>query len=178
MNVEGRIYGPYSTAQMAAFVLEKRLAYHSLVAPAGSRDFRPALQFTELRDLFKGGKTRAPGDPEAPRQPERQDTARVSTEPSGDPLLVIFGSEAAAERAVSQFGALAAALPLSATAFLLRSPKGADGVRDDLARTLPSTERALVFACAGQPASCHGVSLEEHDRIANILRGITARSFR
>ncbi|MEE4208067.1 MAG: hypothetical protein V2I43_02220, partial [Parvularcula sp.] len=62
--------------------------------------------------------------------------------------------------------------------FLIRSDRSADEVRDGLARTLPSTERAIILPCQPRPASCHGVSLEEHDRIGRLLTGAQERRYR
>lgn len=156
MNVGGRIFGPYNTAQMQSFVGQKRLAYHSLVAPAGSRDFRPALQFPELRPFFK---TKAQAEGASARPKAR-----------GRPLLVIFSTEHASEDASSSvLSAFDEVLPLSPTAYLLRTEHTAEAVRDALARKLPSTERALVLAAGKGPAAGHGISLNEHDQIASML---------
>ncbi|MEM6746695.1 MAG: GYF domain-containing protein [Pseudomonadota bacterium] len=158
MNVSGRIFGPYDTDQMGRFISEKRLAYHSLVAPAGSRDFRPALQFPELRNLFK------------PKSAdERGAEARVHSHATKS-FLIIFGSEmGGAERASRLYTSLPEVIPLSATTWLVQSERSADDLRDELARLLPSTERAVVIACSSQAPACHGVSLEELERITKAL---------
>ncbi|HEX4533508.1 MAG TPA: DUF4339 domain-containing protein [Rhizomicrobium sp.] len=52
MSAGGRIYGPYTSAQMRVFVGEGRLAAHSMVARAGTDDFLPAGGYSELEDLF------------------------------------------------------------------------------------------------------------------------------
>lgn len=48
----GRGYGPYTAEQMHAFQAEGRLAVHSLVAPEGDDQFRPAGEYPELASLF------------------------------------------------------------------------------------------------------------------------------
>jgi hypothetical protein len=52
INVGGQSYGPYTLQHMQAFVGEGRLAPHSLVAPAGETQFRPAGEFPQLLRLF------------------------------------------------------------------------------------------------------------------------------
>ncbi|MEM6914755.1 MAG: GYF domain-containing protein [Pseudomonadota bacterium] len=158
MNVSGRIFGPYDTDQMGKFIAEKRLAYHSLVAPAGSRDFRPALQFPELRNLFK------------PKSAEERGAEARALNQTSKSFLIVFGSEmGGAERASKLYSSLPEVIPLSATTWLVLSDRSADELRDELASLLPSTERALVIACSSQAPASHGVSLEEHERIANVL---------
>lgn len=60
ISVSGQTYGPYTTQQMQAFVAEGRLAPHSLAAPAGDTQFRPAGEYHALTRLF------APAAPAAP----------------------------------------------------------------------------------------------------------------
>ncbi|MEM9810932.1 MAG: hypothetical protein AAF788_06880 [Pseudomonadota bacterium] len=164
MNVSGRIFGPYDTAQMERFVLEKRLAYHSLVAPAGSRDFRPALQFPELRDYFKPARGGAADS-------SSQAPVRSSGNSGAKAFIIAFGTEAGgAEKASRLQGTFDNVLPLSATTWLVETGKSADAIRDELAKVLPTTERAIVIACASQAPACHGVSLEEYERMNKALQ--------
>jgi hypothetical protein len=53
VSVAGQAYGPYSTAQMEAFVAEGRLVPHSLVAQPGDTQFRPAIEEPALSAFFK-----------------------------------------------------------------------------------------------------------------------------
>ncbi|MEM1409947.1 MAG: DUF4339 domain-containing protein [Pseudomonadota bacterium] len=167
MNVEGKVYGPYSTVQMRGFVEEKRLAYHSLVAPAGSRDFRPALQFPELKPFF-GRSTAAAGFVD-------EDT--VDSGRAGNPLLVIFENESVYRKGAGVLSELEAMLQLSASAALVRSAVSAEALRDRLAKVVPNTERVHVFPCATSAAACSGVSLDEHERIAKLIAGTAAPRF-
>ena len=52
ISVGGRVYGPYSLAQMQGFHTENRLADHSLVARAGEEQFHPAVEDEALAPLF------------------------------------------------------------------------------------------------------------------------------
>ncbi|HUO93526.1 MAG TPA: GYF domain-containing protein [Rhizomicrobium sp.] len=52
VSVDGRAYGPYTDAQMAAFAAEGRLAPQSLIARAGQEAFRYAGEEPSLAALF------------------------------------------------------------------------------------------------------------------------------
>jgi len=53
MNVGGRVYGPYTSERMRAFVSEGRLASHSLVTREGAGDWHEARDEPEFADLFE-----------------------------------------------------------------------------------------------------------------------------
>ncbi|MEM1381799.1 MAG: GYF domain-containing protein [Pseudomonadota bacterium] len=163
MNVEGKVYGPYSAEQMRGFVEERRLAYHSLVAPAGSRDFRPALQFSELKPLFS-------------RSSQAVD-AVTTTPRTGQPLIIVFGSDAAYRQGAGVLSDLEAVMQLSGSAALVHTAMSAEALRDRMSKAIPNTERVLVFPCAESTAACYGVSLEEHERIAKLIAGAGASRF-
>jgi hypothetical protein len=157
MNVKGRIYGPYDTGQMRRFAKEKRLAYHSQVAPAGSREFREAFQFDELRSCFR---------PSQDAKPNRKEASG-----GGAPYLVVFGSrEAAAEAEQAFLNGEDGALPISGTVYALRSNQNEDTLRDQLARAVPVGERVFVLRMTGARPSAAGVSLEELDRLTKLLQ--------
>lgn len=157
MNVEGKVYGPYNADQMRSFVEERRLAYHSLVAPAGSRDFRPALQFSELKPLFSRGRV--------------AEDAVPTSAGRGGALLVVFGSEQAYPLGAGVLSDLEAVMQLSGSAALVHTAISAEALRDRLSAAIPNTERVLVFPCGDSAAACYGVSLEENERIAKLIAG-------
>ncbi len=71
ISVQGRNYGPYTTEQMDSFVGEGRLAGHSLVAPEGGLQPKPAREYPELAAFFE------------PAQPE----SAVAAQPSPAPQI-------------------------------------------------------------------------------------------
>ncbi len=153
MQVGDRVYGPYSTEKMLELAEQKRVAYHSMVAPAGSRDFRPALQFPELRPLFGG-------------QGQAADTPQKETATH----LILFGDAAdSVVKAGELLGDLPQARALTATAYLVKASLSAEDIRDQLAQVLPSTERAIVVTLSGAHAASHGVGLTEHEDIRALL---------
>lgn len=153
INAQDKIYGPYTTEKMAELAAQKRLAYHSMVAPAGSRDFRPALQHSELRPLFGGqGQTLPDTD------------GNVATH------LILFGDASnAATRASDLLAKLPESRALTATAYLAKTSLTAEQIRDQLAGVLPSTERAIVMTLRDAQAASHGVGLTEHEDIRALL---------
>ena len=53
--VQGTVYGPYTLAQVQAFVGERRIGASSRLAEGDSGDFRPACEHAALRSLFETG---------------------------------------------------------------------------------------------------------------------------
>jgi hypothetical protein len=161
MNSGDRTYGPYDLQTLAAFVAQKRLAHQTLVAPEGSHDFRPALQYPELRRLFGGA---AAASPEAPP------ASRAGKEAEGQAHLVVFARESEATgRAVQILLKEPSCHELSATCVLVRLPCTADELRDRISKQLPSTERALVLTVAGCAVASHGIGLAEHEDIRTLI---------
>ena len=68
ISVGGRVYGPYSLAQMQDFHAENRLADHSLVARAGEEQFHPAIEDPELAPLFQPAQEPSASEPQAPHR--------------------------------------------------------------------------------------------------------------
>jgi hypothetical protein len=52
INVDGRVYGPYSAERLRSFASEGRLAATSLVAQEGALEWREAREEPEFCDLF------------------------------------------------------------------------------------------------------------------------------
>lgn len=96
INVSGRVYGPFTSERMRAFVGEGRLAPHSLVAREGSTDWHEARDEPEFSDTFsnRGGQTVAETKPvaaaPAPQPaPQPQPAPALQPAPSPQPLRVV-----------------------------------------------------------------------------------------
>lgn len=153
MSVGDRVYGPYSTSKMADLAAQKRLAYHSLVAPAGSRDFRPALQYAELRGFFPG-----------------KDAAHAGGDQAELTHLLLFNDPSHANvNANELLSKLPESRALTATSYLVRTDLTADALRDELARIVPNTDRAIVISLNHARVASHGVGLTEHEEICALL---------
>ncbi len=61
VKVEGRVYGPYTGAQMRAFVGEGRVAGHSTVSEQRDGEFRDARDVPQLKAWLDEAR-RAPGE--------------------------------------------------------------------------------------------------------------------
>lgn len=83
INVSGRVYGPYTSERMRAFVGEGRLAPQSLVAREGSADWHEARDDPEFSDAFalRGGQTVA-----APETKPAAAAAAAAPAPQAAPL--------------------------------------------------------------------------------------------
>ncbi|MCQ8186127.1 DUF4339 domain-containing protein [Parvularcula maris] len=157
----GKVYGPYDTETLARFVAEKRLAHHSLVAPEGTQDFRPALQFPELRALFR------PGSGE-----EHRAAPSPSSEGPSAAFLVAFGrASSEASKAADILRRLPSCHEITETVFLVRAAGSADELRERIAGALPSTERAFVMEASGAAIASHGIALAEHEDIRTMIKG-------
>lgn len=73
ISVSGQTYGPYTFAQMQAFVGEGRLAPRSLVCRTGETNFQKAGDIADLAPLFR---------PAAPARPTPFFTAEGNEEPA------------------------------------------------------------------------------------------------
>lgn len=62
VKVHDRVYGPYSSEQLRKFVHEGRLAGWSMIAPAGSRDWREARRETTFANYFGDKKDALPAN--------------------------------------------------------------------------------------------------------------------
>jgi len=60
ISAGGQTYGPYTEQQLLAFVGEGRLAAHSLVAPTGNTQFKPAGTYPMLARFFAPANAPAP----------------------------------------------------------------------------------------------------------------------
>src|SRR5262245_10408379 len=82
INVSGRVYGPFSSERMRAFVGEGRLAQHSLVAREGSADWHEARDEPEFSDVFA---KRSPA-PAAPVPEVKTQTPAPPSDASAQPV--------------------------------------------------------------------------------------------
>lgn len=83
INVDNRIYGPYTADQMRAFHTEGRLALYSLVARDGEDKFHPAGEDARLAQLFSrdAQATEQPAEPAAEPTPEPEPQVQTPAQP-------------------------------------------------------------------------------------------------
>jgi hypothetical protein len=91
ISVQERAYGPYTEAQLNAFVSEGRLAPHSLVARQGETEFRQAGDEPALCFLFKPRSPAAVAQTMAPQEPAAAHTfGRHDAQPKGERSHVLI----------------------------------------------------------------------------------------
>lgn len=181
VNVDGRAYGPYTDAQMAAFAAEGRLAPQSLIARAGEDAFRAASEEPELARLF--------GHPEPP-------AANVQT-PQAEPGSV-FGrnrdeGQKHGERAhivviadmksrsinglEEEIYKLGQAYPILPQVWLLRTDQSVNTVRNLLVQQLGKLDVLFVVDATNNKAAWFNFGPEADARIRRIWsRGTEAPS--
>lgn len=53
VKVQGKVYGPYTFQQLRSFAEQGRLGERSLIAPAGGRDWREAIEEPRFAEIFE-----------------------------------------------------------------------------------------------------------------------------
>ena len=79
IKVDDKVYGPYTSTQLRGFAKGGRLASWSMIAPAGSKSWRPAREDSTFSDLFSAGKKSPNGAPKKfGRRDEEETTPSLS----------------------------------------------------------------------------------------------------
>lgn len=190
-----RIYGPYSSNDLRKFVHEGRFAAWSLVAPAGSREFREARLEPAFAQLFgmeappsaarafgrqvdaKSPKIDNHADAETvePRRakPLRRDiksTAPASSQSTDQKtaanFVIIFDIvNAAASRVESALMSLGTAFRLADNVWSVTCPLTAIGVRNAIAPFLRPHETLFVIDATNGRTSWQNYAPETHAKI-------------
>ncbi|MGB8365660.1 MAG: GYF domain-containing protein [Rhizomicrobium sp.] len=177
VNVGGRAYGPYSDAQMAAFVAEGRLVPQSLIARAGENAFRSASQEPALAMLFAA----APASPTPEVQTPRSDPGQIfgrnkdETQKNGERAHVVIiadmksGSISGLEEEIYKLGQ---AYPLFPQVWLLRTEQSVNTVRNQLVQQLGKLDVLFVVDATNNKAAWFNFGPEADARIRRIwMRG-------
>jgi len=153
VKVDGRVYGPYTTAQMSGFAREGRLAATSVVAPAGARDWREAAREPSLSHLFRSASDIAFGRREA------HAGANGETEPTA--FVVVFDVVCAtASRLETIVRGLGPATRLTDNVWAVTCPLTATGVRNAIAPHLRPRECVFVAEATRGTAAWEGFAPE------------------
>jgi hypothetical protein len=170
ISVGGRVYGPYTLAQMQAFRAENRLADHSLVARGDEEQFHPAGEDPALAPLFQ---TDRPGEAEntpasEPDRPHRFG-ARAETETnSGGPAHFVIvadmksGSISGLEEEICKLGP---AHRFSPQAWVLLSEAPINIVRNALMQKLGKIDTLFIVDAAHDKAAWFNFGPETDTRI-------------
>lgn len=168
VSVGGKVYGPYTSAQMEAFVIEGRVAAHSIVSAGDSGPWLAATDDPILASLFM-------------RTPSREVDAqpKPKVHPVADPVYVTEARQQGINYIVvadikgragygfeRELGKLGDNFRLSMTVFLLRSDFPISAVRNALVQHLGKTDSLMVVE-ANQSKSAWfnlGAQAEAHVR--------------
>lgn len=177
VKVDDRVYGPYSSKQLRKFAHEGRLAASSLVAPAGSRNWRQAREETTFAAFFgeiaahKGataptfGKRDEPGDGASSSRARTERAAAVDAGIAN--FVVVFDVvSAAASRVETAILSIGPAFRLAENVWTLSCDMTAIGVRNAIAPYLLPRESIFVVDASRGRSSWQNYAPETHAKIA------------
>jgi GYF domain 2 len=173
ISVQDRAYGPYTEAQMEAFVAEGRLAPHSLVARAGETQFRPAGEEPALAFLFEPAISGAIAQPMTPQEPAaaqafgRHDDQQAAGERAHIIVLADMKSRSITglEEEIYNLGP---AHPILPQAWLVVSELPVQAVRNLLVQKLGKLDTIFVIDATHDKASWFNFGPESDIRIRRI----------
>jgi hypothetical protein len=150
INVDGRVYGPYSAERLRSFASEGRLAPTSLIAQDGSSEWREAREAPEFCDIFTQAPREIPrvGAPVAVPQNAPVSSAPVNADvPEGKLALFTIvidiksHSPGGFERAITSLGS---AHRLVHNVWILSTTQTVNAVRNRLVPELGKTDSLFV----------------------------------
>lgn len=174
-----RVYGPYSSRDLKKFAQEGRFAAWSLVAPAGSRDWKEARLEPAFAQYFGAapmhdsarsfGKLDRSEDGREPRRP--RPLGSVKSSPSTDQIesanfVIIFDVvNAAASRVENALSGLGAPFRLAENVWSINCALTAIGVRNAIAPFLRPHETLFVIDATHGRTSWQNYAPEAHAKI-------------
>lgn len=175
IKANDRVFGPYTSEQLRKFAHEGRFAATSLIAPAGSRDWREARTENAFSSFF-GLKPAANGDSRAtkagePRRPKTfgQVGANGSTAEQSGPanfILIFDVVSAAASRIEPALVSLGSAFRLADNVWAVSCALTAIGVRNAIAPFLRPNESLFVVDATNGRTSWTNYAPEAHSKIS------------
>jgi hypothetical protein len=175
LKANDRVFGPYTSEQLRKFAHEGRFAPTSLIAPAGSRDWREARTENAFSSFF-GIEAPANNDIRAaragePRRPKAFGSAgqnNASTEQAGPANFVIVFDvvSAAASRIEPALQSLGSAFRLADNVWTVNCCLTAIGVRNAIAPYLRPNESLFVVDATNGRTSWQNYAPEAHSKIS------------
>ncbi len=197
INVSGRVYGPFTSERMRAFVGEGRLAPHSLVAREGTTDWHEARDEPEFSDTFAQRTAQtvaepadtnpaavAPAPQQAPAQqatPAPQPTiapqapAHVANRaPSAEPVIAHFAvildqkAQAAASNLEEAINSLGLSYRLTTNVWIISTEQSVSAVRNRLVQELGKANSLFVIDASRGKAAWFNFGPEADVRIRRV----------
>lgn len=192
VKVDERVYGPYSSTQLRKFAHEGRLAAWSLIAPAGSRNWREARDEPNFAAFFgfepsgaaassapafgkrdascvDAGVATSRNHAAVSKGPSPKRTAHVAPEgePSQSNFILIFDVvSAAASRVETAVLSLGPGFKVAENVWTVRCELTAIGVRNAIAPFLHPRESIMVIDATRGRTSWQNFAPETHAKIA------------
>lgn len=157
VKVEGRVYGPYTSAQMRAFIGEGRIAPHSSVSEHRDQGYRSASDVPELKAWLDEAR-RIPGQRRPAPADARTANFVVVAELDAD-------SRGAFEAALHEFGEVEA---ITRNVFILRCAASAAHLRNELSHLLGREDKLLVVDASRDRSAWFNLGHDADQRIRDL----------
>jgi len=154
VKVEGRVYGPYTGAQIRAFITEGRVAAHSSVSEQRDDGFMAASEIPQLKAWLEEAR-RSPGEKRAAPADARTANFVIVAD-------VQDQSRSAFQAALSEFGAVEAITP---GVWLLRGSASAAHLRNELSHLLAREDKLLVVDASRDRTAWFNLGRDADQRI-------------
>jgi hypothetical protein len=171
ISVNGHSYGPYTAAQMRAFVAEGRLAAQSLVARAGADTYTPAAQDEELAPLFRAPAATRPVFFTADGDVSQQNFGKRDDEEAHERSHYIIVADMKSRSITGleeEIFALGQAQPILPQAWLLASETPINVVRNTLVKRLGKLDILFVVDATHDKAAWFNFGPETDTRIRRL----------
>ncbi len=171
IKANDRVFGPYTSEQLRKFAHEGRFAATSIIAPAGSRDWREARSENAFASFFGAAPEPAPAKTNEPRRPKAfgQSAANSpSAEQTGPANFVLIFDvvSAAASRIEPALLSLGRAFRLADNVWAVNCALTAIGVRNAVAPYLRPNESLFVVDATNGRTSWTNYAPEAHSKIS------------
>jgi hypothetical protein len=168
LKTNDRVFGPYTSEQLRKFAHAGRFAPTSLIAPAGSRDWREARAETAFSSFFGMAGAANSGEPRRPRAFGHAEQNNSPTEKTGPAnfVLVFDVVSAAAGRIEPTLQSLGAAFRLADNVWTVSCALTAIGVRNAIAPYLRPNESLFVVDATNGRTSWQNYAPEAHSKIS------------
>ncbi len=157
VKVEGSVYGPYTGAQMRAFITEGRVAAHSIVSDERDGEFASAAATPQLKAWLDEAR-RAPNE----KRPLPADAKTANFIISAE---LADGNDTAFVGALGEFGDVQ---PISAGVWILRGAASAAHLRNELSHLLGKDEKLLVVDASRDRSAWFNLGRDADQRIRDL----------
>jgi len=158
IKVDGRVYGPYTQAQMRAFIQEGRVAAHSLVSIERDGGWKPAVEIEILRSWLDQARGAA------------NDRVDAKGQAANFIIVADIRSETvqAFQAALSHFGDETSILE---GVWLLRTASTAATLRNELSHLLDINDRLFVVDASQDKSAWFNLGDDVDQKIRNLWGG-------